>query len=315
MHMDAQFFLRLSPLRRPLDFPFVVDTFAFYVPWSIAFGDLTWDDEYNRPMSKWERAVQNYVAGDSYESVTDNMPELYAYSSVTNRYNVRASIQAFGGIEDEFYPGLSTATAGTCAIGGAYGAPYIRAYDMIYDHYFRDTRVQTPFAQDLNGYTVTSGQTAKPVMFKDWNSGDDSTTGYLDDYVLGRPVWQLEDFFTTGGGDQTNWDYGYQDNSKTLGTTVGPPAGAVLQASDVNELQIQNLFEREHDLTANRYRDQMSKMFGGHVSADRDFRPQLIAHSRNMQHGADVNGTGDDSLGAYTGKSAGSHRLDRDWET
>ena len=299
IHMSADIFLRFSVFRRPMDFGVHVLTMITYTPFIIASGALDWNSDYGRPFSKWEQLFMDYTHAKTLTSVQDDIVILALPSGDKWRVNtfsvgVGGRVSEVASVDDPM---------GALVVGGGYSACHFRSYDMVYDHYFRDTRLEAPKAQNLNGYSRGDINNWSPLLKDMTQTGSVYfSAGWHDDYLKGRPVFHLADYYTTGAGDDSNWDYGYQES-------VIPTASANITTMDINEAMVKDLFVRETELEADRYRDLLMKMFGGNTPASSEFRPIILAENEAWQTGADVNGTGDTNLGAYTGKSAQVHTI------
>ncbi len=103
----------------------------------------------------------------------------------------------------------------------------------------------------------------------------------------------------------------------STGTLTGVPAAdrAVSTAADTFDIDALERVKREYktevdrEYFGQRYNDIMKVGFGSRVNTDADERPTLIAHDKSWLSGYDVDGTGDASLGSYSGKSAGIFRF------
>jgi len=79
----------------------------------------------------------------------------------------------------------------------------------------------------------------------------------------------------------------------------------VMDIVDLEQTKMGYRSEIERDRFANRYNDVMRTSYGSSVNIDADERPQLVMRQSVPLSGYDVNGTGDASLGTFSGKSLG----------
>ncbi len=78
---------------------------------------------------------------------------------------------------------------------------------------------------------------------------------------------------------------------------------------DLNRVQAEYTTEVDREYFGERYNDLLNTVFGSTVNTDADERPTLLHHSEWWLSGYDVDGTGDATLGTYSGKSAGIGKL------
>jgi hypothetical protein len=74
---------------------------------------------------------------------------------------------------------------------------------------------------------------------------------------------------------------------------------------DLSQVRAQYWTEQLRDWFGVRYTDILEAGFGSNVNIDADERPNLVMRKTSFLSGYDVDGTGDASLGQYSGKSAG----------
>lgn len=166
------------------------------------------------------------------------------------------------------------------------GAPYIglspawllRGYNRIWNRYFRHP-------------TDDAGEVA-----------DTDLPSGTDGIAFGRECAHLPAIWNTPiEGEVTTADY-------QLATT-----GDVLDLLELAQQKAQLVTERRREFFAQRYRDVLARTFGSSVNIDADERPELVMRSTFWLSGYDVDGTGDATLGTYSGKAAavGNFRIPR----
>ena len=107
----------------------------------------------------------------------------------------------------------------------------------------------------------------------------------------GARIARLPNIFSTGA---TNIP-----TTQNIDTT-----GDVLSLMDLAEGKAKYTSSIDRDYFAERYRDLIDKVFsGGMVNTDADQRPTLLGTESKWVSGYDVDGTADQNLGEYTGKS------------
>lgn len=81
-------------------------------------------------------------------------------------------------------------------------------------------------------------------------------------------------------------------------------AGDVLDLTDLAKQRMRLRTERRREYFSQRYNDVLARTFGTNVNIDADERPELLFRNSFWMSGYDVDGTGDASLGTYSGKAA-----------
>ena len=81
------------------------------------------------------------------------------------------------------------------------------------------------------------------------------------------------------------------------------PSVSVMDILDLARTQGRYRSEQLRDWFGQRYPDILKSNFGGNAGPDAEERPTLVMRSTNYMSGYDVDGTGDASLGTYSGKS------------
>ncbi|AJK28267.1 putative major capsid protein [Eel River basin pequenovirus] len=77
-----------------------------------------------------------------------------------------------------------------------------------------------------------------------------------------------------------------------------------LDITDLDAVKGRYASEQRRDWFGQRYNDILKNQFGGGAGTDADERPTLIMRKQHFLSGYDVDGTGDATLGQYSGKSA-----------
>lgn len=85
--------------------------------------------------------------------------------------------------------------------------------------------------------------------------------------------------------------------------------GDTFDIVDLNRIKKVYQTEVDREYFGQRYNDLLNTTFGSTVNIDADERPELCAHTKWWLSGYDIDGTGDASLGTYSGKSAGVGRI------
>ncbi|AXF53134.1 MAG: major capsid protein [Microviridae sp.] len=147
----------------------------------------------------------------------------------------------------------------------------VDGYDQIYNNYFK-----VPWAPD-----------------KTWETED---TGFVGDEsgMYGFPCANLKSLWTTPlpPNDNTFADFGASVSGDE----------ATIDLIDMNRQHAMLHTEQEREYFMTRYRDVMSKGFGGKASVDAEQRPTLLKRTTFWASGYDVNGTDQQSLGQYSGR-------------
>lgn len=105
------------------------------------------------------------------------------------------------------------------------------------------------------------------------------------------------------------WNAPLPDNKRTDNEKIGTDASVY----DIAEQFAKHHTDEERTYFAQRYRDVVQRLFKGDTTADVDNRPSLFGRSSQWASGYDVDGTGDTSLGQYTGRVVTNinHRVPR----
>jgi len=82
------------------------------------------------------------------------------------------------------------------------------------------------------------------------------------------------------------------------------PAVSVMDILDLAQIKGRYHSEQVRDWFGNRYTDILGELWGSKANADADERPTLLMRNKQFLSGYDIDGTGDASLGTYSGKSA-----------
>jgi len=82
------------------------------------------------------------------------------------------------------------------------------------------------------------------------------------------------------------------------------PSTSVVDLVEFRQQQAQLRTETKRSFFATRYTDILRELWGGRATTDADQRPTLLMRKTGTLSGYDVDGTGDSSLGAFSGKSA-----------
>lgn len=99
---------------------------------------------------------------------------------------------------------------------------------------------------------------------------------------------------------ETIWSAGV-DNQITAADYEVSAGGGVVSLLDVAAQEARLKTELERNYFNSRYREIVRNM-GGYTTIDADNRPQLVQHSSFWASGYDVDGTGDQSLGNFSGR-------------
>lgn len=86
-------------------------------------------------------------------------------------------------------------------------------------------------------------------------------------------------------------------------------AGDVLDLTELAKQKARLRTERRREFYSQRYNDVLARTYGTRVNIDADERPELVMRSSMWMSGYDVDGTGDATLGQYSGKSAAIGRI------
>lgn len=105
-----------------------------------------------------------------------------------------------------------------------------------------------------------------------------------------------------------NWSMGVDDEITSTDREVAVSAG-VFDIIDLARARAQYKTEVTRQWFGQYYNDIMQSAFGGKSTTDADERPTLLARKNYWLSGYDVDGTGDATLGTYTGKSITATRL------
>ena len=169
--------------------------------------------------------------------------------------------------------------------GQSYPLHATRGYHQIWDRYFRvpsDNSSSRGFGEqsDNDFIPVTNGASA----------------------LTGMPCAHLKTIWNTGLPDIV------EDDDKEAPVVGGRlDVRALEQAKALYGTEQARMFFSHTD----RYKDTLSLAFGSGkgLNIDADQRPELLAHSANHIEGRDVDGTGDTSLGTFSGKGLGQKRF------
>lgn len=110
------------------------------------------------------------------------------------------------------------------------------------------------------------------------------------------------------GRMKTPWSTGIDPTTDASDREVTVTASK-LDILDLATVKNRYSTEQLRDFFANRYRDVLSDVWGGHANPDADERPTLVMKSSNNLSGYDVDGTADANLGSFSGKSAATVHL------
>ncbi|AXL14833.1 major capsid protein [Microviridae sp.] len=100
------------------------------------------------------------------------------------------------------------------------------------------------------------------------------------------------------------WSAGVKTNVDISERQVAS-TGDILDIVDLEQVQQQYGTEINRKYFGERYTDILNHSWGTKVNTDADQRPTLLGHSEWWLSGYDVDGTADQTLGQYSGKSAG----------
>ncbi len=123
-----------------------------------------------------------------------------------------------------------------------------------------------------------------------------------------------DDYMPTGGDENDNGHRcGYLPQPWSTGVIEGvlederevPVVADTFDIVDLNRVQAEYRTEVDREYFGERYNDLLNTVWGSTVNTDADERPTLCGHSKWWLSGYDVDGTGDATLGTYSGKSAG----------
>ena len=81
-------------------------------------------------------------------------------------------------------------------------------------------------------------------------------------------------------------------------------ASAAIDLLDIAKVRARYRTEVQREWFGQRYNDVLDDTWGASVNIDADERPQLVMRSSRWLSGYDVDGTGDENLGQYSGKAA-----------
>lgn len=127
-----------------------------------------------------------------------------------------------------------------------------------------------------------------------WMAEDDFMQVESDDIKYGKLCSRLPTVLTTGV---------LSDTDSLLGNVPDDGSGGI-NLVDINQIQAGYKSQIDRDWFQHRYRDVMKGTFGANsINTDADERPTLIMHTSDWMSGYDVDGTGVDSLGQFSGKS------------
>lgn len=106
---------------------------------------------------------------------------------------------------------------------------------------------------------------------------------------------------------KTPWSTGLNKELVDANREVDTSGGS-FDLADMALIKAQYKTDVERQWYGQRYNDVLRE-FGGKANADADQRPTLLKRSQYTLSGYDVDGTGDDSLGQYSGKAIGMNRF------
>lgn len=105
------------------------------------------------------------------------------------------------------------------------------------------------------------------------------------------------------------WSTGIDETTDVSDREVST-AGNVMDILSLRQIQARYQSEQTRDYFGQRYNDLLKATWGSNVNIDADERPQMLWKSQNFLSGYDVDGTGDATLGQYSGKSVGTMSFD-----
>lgn len=182
---------------------------------------------------------------------------------------------------------------------------------------FTNGPAQTP-ANYLGFRPLGSGNFPLPIVTmynRVWNEyfrAPSDTAGIRTDTVLeGDARGQM--FGALIGRLPTPWSTGIDGEPAASEREVA--SATVVDLLDLAEVKAKYKTEEEIAYFENRYRDRLSRSWGGRASPDVEQRPTLLGHKTMTLSGVDIDGTADANLGTFSGKSAGvfNFRLPPKW--
>lgn len=157
---------------------------------------------------------------------------------------------------------------GAPRINGVYPYWLVHAYNAIYNRYIRNP--------------------TDDAALKALDATESSTNGKISGSLTARL--------------KTIWSTGVDDDIAAATREVAV-SGGVFDIMDLSRARRNMKTEVDRQYFGQRYNDVMGAVWGGSANADADERPTLLYRHSQFISGRDVNGTGDASLGTYTGKS------------
>lgn len=177
------------------------------------------------------------------------------------------------------------------ANAGAFAKYLFAGYNRIWNRYFRFLKNTVAVPDDYVGAGVPAGGTL---------GVDTPINGTANVKAYGFNCSRLK----------MPWTVGIQpdiiDADHEAAVTSG---GTVLDIIDLKRTEKYYKTKIELEWFAQRYNDVLKTQFGSGVNTDADERPTLIWHKAQSMSGYDVDGTGDASLGTFSGKSVGHHQF------
>ncbi|AXL15490.1 major capsid protein [Microviridae sp.] len=101
---------------------------------------------------------------------------------------------------------------------------------------------------------------------------------------------------------KTMWSTGVDDEISASVREVAV-SGGVFDVMDLAQARRNLKTEADRQWMSVRYKEVLQNQFGGNANTDADERPTMLGRTTKFMSGQDVNGTGDVSLGTFTGKS------------
>lgn len=296
--------VRLSPLRRHLSVDARLDFYAFYVPHRHVYGQewvdfLTQgiDENISLPGVTIDKGTA-CLGFRCDENTVRAKHSLTGYNMIWNRYfrypsDRDTTTGYFGEIPDDapvdFLDGRN-------ATRGLYTFQLVKYTPNLTGR--RAGLVDDISIAEYNALSTSEKEKYAPVK-KDVLTGSEKYVVEENECrKYGRIICRLKDMLTTGIEAQ----YGQDDREVT------PEDNGSIDIVDIERKQAEYKSElrRSWGAAANRYTDILKAAFGsGGINIDADQRPMLIGHKSQWLSGYDVDGTGDMSLGQFTGRGIG----------
>ena len=180
--------------------------------------------------------------------------------------------------ETQTFPSINFSNTNRSALGGPYTQVrplWLQAgYNRIWNRYFRHPTADGDIKEDTDQFA----------------NNEEAIWGYGCAFL------------------PTIWNTPIEPEVDSADTNVAVTSGE-WDLLDFARQQARLTTERRREFYAQRYNDVLARTFGSNVNTDADERPTLLMRNSFWLSGYDVDGTGDASLGTYTGKAATIGRI------